>query len=173
MKINKRLGVSLLLLFSIIFVISISNSKGNKQENQSSALIGKSAPNFSLKTIDGKSLKLSSLKGKVVILDFWATWCGPCRMEIPSFIELQKKYQKKGLVIIGMALDDLDKVKKFAKENKINYHVVIGNDDISLQYGGISAIPTTFIIGKDHKIKKQHVGVVSQEDFEKEIKELL
>jgi cytochrome c biogenesis protein CcmG/thiol:disulfide interchange protein DsbE len=136
-------------------------------------MIGKIAPDFELKTLDGKKLKLSSLKGKVVIIDFWATWCGPCRMEIPSFIKLQKDYKKKGLVIIGMALDEKDKVVKFAKENKISYTIVIGNDDITIQYGGINAIPATFVIGKDMKIKYQHVGVTDKDVFEKEIKELL
>jgi peroxiredoxin len=160
----------LVVVFSVIIFTSPAKSGENKRQDGS--MVGKTAPDFSLKSLDGKTVKLSSLKGKVVILDFWATWCPPCRAEIPDFIELQKQYGKKGLVIIGIALDKKDAVQKFVKSNKINYKILMGDDAITGAYGGIEAIPTTFVLGKDQVIKKQYVGQVQKEVFEKDIKEL-
>jgi peroxiredoxin len=167
-------------IFVSLFVVSISflgfvipgEIKTRNDFLQESFLIGKSAPDFTLKDIKGKNVKLSSFKGKVIILDFWATWCPPCRAEIPSFVELQKQYQKKGLSIIGVALDDNEKVKKFARDYSINYTLVIGSEKVQIQYGGVTAIPTTFVIGKDFRIKKQYVGLIEKEAFEKDILEL-
>jgi len=134
------------------------------------------APDFNLKTLDGKSLQLSALKGKVVLLDFWATWCPPCREEIPHFKELYDQYRGKGLEIIGVALDDGGEkdVAPFARKNQINYPLsVTGAQELGQRYGGIRGIPTTFLIDKQGRIAKKYIGGQSKEVFETEIQALL
>jgi thiol-disulfide isomerase/thioredoxin len=131
---------------------------------------------FSMKDISGATVDLSALKGKVVLLDFWATWCGPCKVEIPGFIELQDKYRDKGLVVIGVSVDDtLAQLKEFSAAYKMNYPVVVGSahEDIQKAYGPIWGLPTTFIIGRDGRLCSKHVGLNSMATFEKDILGLL
>jgi peroxiredoxin len=131
------------------------------------------APAFQLPNLSGKSVSLKDFKGKVVILDFWATWCPPCRMEIPGFIDLQKSYGAKGLQVVGVALDQPDRVKSFVAANGINYPVVLGNNQIVSSYGGITGIPTTFLIDKEGRIVEKFEGMRPKETFETAIKKLL
>jgi thiol-disulfide isomerase/thioredoxin len=131
--------------------------------------------NFTLKDIDGKDVTLSQFKGKVIVLNLWATWCGPCKAEIPGFVELQAKYRN-DVVIIGYSTDDpADKAKAFATEYKINYPVVLGEgkEDLQEAYGPIWGIPSTFIISREGKVCKKHIGIAPKAVFEKEIKALL
>ena len=141
----------------------------------SSHLMAAPAPDWSLQDLTGKTIKLSDFKGKVVILDFWATWCPPCRAEIPHFVDLQKQYKDQGLVIIGMSLDEGGNavVAPFAKKQNINYPVVIGNQDIAQQYGGVQGIPTTFVIDPSGNIVSRHEGFTDPSVFEGEIKKIL
>ncbi|MCX6150542.1 MAG: redoxin domain-containing protein [Ignavibacteriales bacterium] len=137
---------------------------------------GKMAPDFELKTCDGKKLKLSDFKGKVILLDFWATWCAPCRRGIPDLVALKNEYKNKGLEIIGVSLDQdntIANVLPFIKEFKINYPVVYYNMDIIQNYGGIESIPTSFIINKDGKVVKSYIGLTEKAIYNKEIKKLL
>ena len=133
------------------------------------------APDFTLPTTDGKTIKLSDLKGKVVIVDFWATWCPPCRKGIPDLIELKKKYGSKGLEVIGISLDTETKgqVAGFVKTNGMNYPVVYGNQTVTQLYGGIEAIPTTFVIDKQGKIVANYQGLMPSSTYENHIKKLL
>jgi len=133
------------------------------------------APDWHLNDVDGKPVKLSDFRGKVVILDFWATWCPPCRAEIPGFVALQKKYADKGLTVIGVSLDEqgASVVKPFMQRFSMNYPVVIGNDKVTAEYGGISAIPTTFIIDREGNVVRAHEGFADQATFESEISPLL
>lgn len=132
------------------------------------------APPFSLTDLSGKKLSLDDYKGKVVMLDFWATWCGPCRIEIPSFVELQARYGREGLAVIGISMDDgPDPVVDFYKEFKMNYPVALGDDRLAELYGGVLGLPTTFLIGRDGRIYRKHVGAADPALFEQEIKELL
>ena len=139
------------------------------------SFVSKKAPNFTLKTGDGTTIELSKLKGKTVVVNFWATWCGPCRAEIPGFLDVYARYKAKGLEIVGISLDQggWDDVKPFVKKLNISYPVVLGNDRIARLYGNIEAIPTTFIIDKNGTIVDQHVGYMKAEDFENKIKGLL
>src|SRR4051794_40953745 len=136
---------------------------------------GALAPDFTLKTIDGKDVKLSDLRGKAVLLNFWATWCGPCKIEIPWFMELEKQYGPQGLVVLGVAMDDDGKetVTKFADEMKIDYTILVGNDQIADQYGGVAGLPTTFYIDRSGKIVKKVPGLVSHSEIEEGIKTAL
>jgi cytochrome c biogenesis protein CcmG/thiol:disulfide interchange protein DsbE len=135
----------------------------------------KPAPDFALKDADGKLVHLSDYRGKVVLLDFWATWCGPCKIEIPWFMEMQRKNKEKGLEVLGVAMDDegWDAVKPFLADLGVNYRVVIGNDATAEQYGGVDALPTTFLIDRSGKIAAVHVGLTSKKEFEDGVAQLL
>ncbi len=132
------------------------------------------APDFTLTDINGAKLSLSDYKGKVVLLDFWATWCGPCRVEIPWFVEMQQKYRDRGFVVIGVATrDNLQAVQKFYPQFHLNYPVALGNDALSAQYGGLIGLPTSFVIGRDGRIYAEHTGTTGEDVFEGEIEQLL
>lgn len=133
------------------------------------------AADFTLPDLDGNSLTLSEFKGKVIILNFWATWCPPCRKEIPDFVELYEKYKDEGLLIIGVNLDggDSRSVKQFSKNYKINYPIVLGNVNVTQDYGGIRGIPTTFVIDRKGDIKKKYIGYQPRAIFEDAAKRLL
>src|SRR5579871_7005584 len=135
----------------------------------------KPAPDFALKDADGKVVHLSDYRGKVVLLDFWATWCGPCKIEIPWFIDFQRKDQQKGLVVLGVSMDDdgWQVVKPFVASMKVNYRVLLGTDQTAQLYGGVDALPTTFLIDRQGKIAAVHVGLADRKDFERGIDELL
>ncbi len=123
--------------------------------------VNKPAPPLELKDINGKTVKLSDYKGKVVVLNFWATWCPPCRKEIPGFIELQNQYGTKGLQFLGVALDEegLSKVKPYVDKNPISYPILIGDPKGVARYGEMGAIPVTFIIDKKGVIRQNYVGM--------------
>ena len=132
--------------------------------------------NFSFKDIDGKKVSLSGFKGKVILLDFWATWCVPCKQEIPGFIELQKKYGGRGLQIVGVSVDDsLNMAKQYATQMKMNYPVLLaeGKEDILKAYDPIPSIPVSIIIDRAGRIVSRHLGIASMDVFEQEIVPLL
>ncbi len=133
------------------------------------------APEFALKDADGKTVHLSDYKGKVVLLDFFATWCGPCKVEIPWFIEMERKHKDRGLAVLGVSMDDegWDVVKPFLSTLGVNYRVLIGNDSTAQMYGGVDALPTTFLIDRNGKIAAIHIGLASKKDFDDGIETLL
>jgi thiol-disulfide isomerase/thioredoxin len=127
------------------------------------------APDFTLKDINDNDIRLSDFRGKVVILDFWATWCPPCRKGIPDLVELQEKYSD-DLMIIGISLDQANTIKEvvpFSRSYGINYPVVYGNASVVNQYGGIEAIPTSFIIDREGNIVNKYVGLIPKQEYEK------
>ncbi len=134
-----------------------------------------SAPEWTLTDVNGATVQSSDFKGKVVLLDFWATWCPPCRDEIPAFVELQEEYGDEGLVVVGVSLDEGGPavVKRFMKRFKMNYPVVMGNQKIANDFGGIRGIPTTFVLDREGRIVSKHVGFAEKAVFEREVKALL
>jgi peroxiredoxin len=129
------------------------------------------APAWKLKDVDGNTVTLAQFAGKVVVLDFWATWCPPCKTEIPGYIALQKKYAADGLVIVGVSVDTdgVDPVKKFMKEMGMNYVVVMADDNIQDAYGPLGGYPTTFIIDREGHIRDKKLGRKPVADYEKDI----
>jgi peroxiredoxin len=132
------------------------------------------APTFSLTTIDGKRVDLSEQRGKVVLLDFWATWCVPCQTEVPRFVAFQNQFAKEGFQVIGISMDDSpEPVKKFAAKLKVNYPIAMGTEEVAKSYGGVLGLPLTFLIGRAGTIVKQYDGNADLEAMEREIKDLL
>ncbi len=131
------------------------------------------APDFKLPGVNGDTVHLYAYKGKVIILDFWATWCAPCRAEIPGFVKMMEEFKDKPFTVIGVALDDPKRVDKFYKKYKMNYPVAYGTREVARLYGGINGIPTTFIIDKNMKIVRKFVGYQSKVVFTQIVKKLL
>lgn len=152
-----------------------SCSKSSTSEVASVSGGGEPAPAWTLNDVDGNPVSSESLKGKVVVVDFWATWCPPCREEIPHYIEMQKELGPKGLVIVGVSLDAKGPavVKPFIEKYGMNYTVVMGDDEIAEVFGGIEAIPTTFVIDREGRIASKKIGYESRAEFEKRVLPLL
>jgi peroxiredoxin len=133
------------------------------------------APDFALKDSDGKTVHLTDYRGKVVMLDFWATWCPPCKLEIPWLIDLERKNKDRGFEVLGVSMDDegWEVVKPFMREAGLNYRVVIGNDATAEIYGNVESLPETFLIDREGKIAAIHVGLASRKIFEDEVAQLL
>jgi len=136
---------------------------------------GIAAPNFELTTLDGQRVRLSDYRGKAVLLNFWATWCSPCKVEMPWFVELQKKYGNDGLVILGVAMDDSDapKIAQFASEMGVNYPVLLGTDKVSEEYGNVEFLPTSFYINREGKIVGKGTGLLGRSEIEDNVRKAL
>lgn len=152
-------------------------SPSTKVEAADTAHSGRAlAPDFTLKDSNGASVKLSDYRGKVVLLDFWATWCGPCKVEIPWFMEFEQTYKDRKFAVIGVSMDDdgWSVVKPYIEQHKMNYRVLLGNDGVGTLYGGVDALPTTFLIDRNGHIAYKHLGLsTSKSGFQAEITRLL
>ena len=168
-------AITTALLFGYVFAgcsttpraVNAASVKPDKERKQ--------APDFTLKDADGKVVHLADYKGKVVLLDFWATWCGPCKVEIPWFMDMQRKSKDRGFEVLGVAMDDegWEVVKPFVAKLAVNYRILAGTDVVAQAYGGVDALPTTFLIDKTGKIAAVHVGLASKKEFEDGIEQLL
>ena len=138
--------------------------------------IGESAPDFELRSLDGRTVRLSSLRGKPVFLNFWATWCAPCRVEMPWLVELDQQYRSLGVELVSVSLDDPGKEKEvagFAAERKVRYTILIGDSSVADSYGGVRFMPQSFFIARDGKITKTTLGLTDKNDLEEGLKKLL
>jgi peroxiredoxin len=136
---------------------------------------GAEAPDFELTSLDGKQVRLSDYRGKAVLLNFWATWCAPCKIEMPWFVDLQKQYASQGLQVIGVAMDDSgqETIARFAKEMNVNYPLLIGKESVGDAYGGVEFLPTTFFVDRQGKVVDRVFGLVSHSDIEDDVKKAL
>ncbi len=139
-------------------------------------LRGKKAPAFTLKDTSGKRVSLADYKGKAVLINFWATWCAPCKIEMPWFIDLQKQYQAQGFTVIGISEDDVKdhpEVAKFKDKIGVNYPILLGDDAVGKAYGGLEFLPTTYYVGRNGKIVEETAGLASKDVIEAHIKKAL
>lgn len=136
---------------------------------------GTPAPNFTLQTLDGKDVSLADFRGKAVLVNFWATWCGPCKIETPWLVELQNQYGAQGLQVVGVAMDDSgkDEIAKFAKDMGVNYPVLLGKEAVGDAYGGVPALPESFFVGRDGKIVDRIIGLKGRGEIEDSVKKAL
>ncbi len=135
----------------------------------------RAAPEFQLRDTDGRTVRLSDYRGKVVLLNFWATWCGPCTIEIPWFVEFERRHKDRGFAVLGIAMDEdgWEVVRPFMERLRINYRVLLGNDEVAQAYGGVDSLPTSFLIDREGRVARVHVGLVSRSRYENELQELL
>jgi len=167
--------IMLLILTTTLFGCEGNSSQLGKTLDDANNADDKKAPDFKLLTLNGEEIKLTDYSGKIVILDFWATWCGPCRKGIPDLISIQNEY-KDEIVVIGISLDQPStqpNLQPFIDQFSINYPIVLGTIDVVSAYGNIQAIPTSFIIDGERNIVKKHVGLVSKATIVEEINSLL
>jgi thiol-disulfide isomerase/thioredoxin len=171
-----------LILFFIAAIVAamlfagIRMARNNRANGSAKGqLMGNLAPDFELPTLDGKKLKLSDLRGKAVLLNFWATYCGPCKIEMPWFVELQKEYGPQGFQIVGVAMDDAstEEIDKFTKEMGVNYPILLGKESVGQSYGGVGVLPTTFFLDRDGKLIAREFGLQSRSVFVDHIKKAL
>jgi cytochrome c biogenesis protein CcmG/thiol:disulfide interchange protein DsbE len=136
---------------------------------------GKPAPDFALTTLDGQPIHLSAYRGRVVLVNFWATWCAPCRVEVPWLTEFDARYQAQGLTILGISVDDggRERVASFVRERHVGYPIMLKDTGVDLRYGGVRFLPQTFFIGRDGRIIRQVYGIHTHADFEAGIRSAL
>jgi len=170
-----RLSATILSALLAVFALSACSSGVKAAEPVKAEKDRHTAPDFLLKDADGKTVHLSDYKGKVVLLDFFATWCGPCKIEIPWFMDFERKNKDRGFSVLGVSMDDegWEVVKPFLLNLGVNYRVVIGNDSTAQSYGGVDALPTSFLIDREGRIAAVHVGLAGRKDFEDGIEKLL
>jgi len=180
---KRNLFILLLVIMTVTLMLVVGRHAAQNRAASGELVAGRSlqgatAPDFELKSIDGKTVHLSDYRGKAVLLNFWATWCPPCKIEMPWFVDLQKEYAEQGLVVIGISMDDdaekeSGKILDFAREMNLNYVVLLGNDKVGDAYGGVEGLPTTFYIGRDGRIVNAISGLVSHSEIEDNVKKAL
>ena len=177
MKRDPVILIVVAVVISLMLVFGIQKARHNPSPTLggTSKLQGQSAPDFSLTALDGKTVKLSDFRGKAVLLNFWATWCEPCKIEMPWFVDLQNKYGPQGLQVVGVAMDDASpkEIAEFSHKMSVNYPVLIGKDAVGDQYGGIPYLPSTFYISRDGKVVDRVFGLVSRSEIETNIQKAL
>ena len=133
------------------------------------------APDFRLETLEGRAVRLSDFRGRAVLLNFWASWCAPCRVEMPWLADLSKRYRRQGLEVIGVSMDGADRarVASFVRERKIPYAILLGDETVGAAYGGVRYLPQTFLIGRDGMIVRSISGLTEKSDFTLEVRRLL
>ena len=177
-------GVAALALAWVTLPVGLSSSHahtvvGGGETAWAAACDAEARPanlDFTLQDMDGNDVAFESLKGQVVLLNFWATWCGPCKIEIPWFVEFADQHKDDGLVVLGLSVDDtVEKIQAFADEYNVNYPMLVGlgREDFQEAYGPVWGIPMTFFIDREGTLCRTHTGIANREEFEKDIADLL
>ena len=176
MKKNPLILVFIAAIVAAMLFVGIRMARKNRANGPAKGqLMGNLAPDFKLPALDGKYLELSDLRGKAVLLNFWATYCDPCKVEMPWFAELQKEYGPQGFQVVGVAMDDAsaEEIAKFTREMGVNYPILKGKDSVADSYGGVSVLPTTFFLDRDGKVIAREFGLQSRSVFVDHIKKAL
>jgi len=166
--------IAVAAVIALMLVVGLRSAR-HRQNPLTAQMKGNVAPDFTLQSLDGKTVRLSDYRGKGVLLNFWATWCGPCKIEMPWFVELQKQYGPEGLQILGVAMDDASpgEIAAFAKEMGVNYPVLIGKEAVADAYGGVEGLPYTFYIDRNGKLVDKIIGLRSRSEIEDDVKAIL
>jgi cytochrome c biogenesis protein CcmG/thiol:disulfide interchange protein DsbE len=169
-----------IVIFAVVLVVVAAmlistRTKRHTGGISQSGFQGKPAPEFVLKDLNGNTVKLSDYRGKAVLLNFWATWCPPCKAEMPWFVDMQKRYAAQGLQIVGVSMDDdgPEDVAKFAKEIGVNYPIVMGKEEVAQKYGSVEFLPTSFFIDRNGNIIDRVFGIVERKDIEEKVQKAL
>jgi thiol-disulfide isomerase/thioredoxin len=169
--------VAMVVTVMLVFGLQLSRkSKPDAADEANKGMAGKAAPDFELKALDGTTVHLSDYRGKAVLLNFWATWCQPCKIEMPWFAELQKQYGPEGLQIVGIAVDEdasIDDLAKFAGNLGVNYPILVGKDSVEDLFGGVQFLPATLYINREGKIVDKVFGLKGRGEIEDSIKKAL
>jgi peroxiredoxin len=171
--------VAMVVSLMLVFGFNLARRSESPGAAAAAKVQGQMAHDFTLQSLDGKTVRLSDFRGKAVLLNFWATWCEPCKIEMPWFVEIQKQYGAQGLQIVGVAMDDADTedIAKFAKDMNIDYPILVGKesvrDTLASDYGGVQFLPETFFISRDGKVTGKVFGLKSRSDIEDEVKKVL
>jgi peroxiredoxin len=169
------LVVAMVVMVMVLFGIERAGRSAGHLGTPRADVEDKVAPDFALQSINGKTVRLSDFRGKAVLLNFWATYCAPCRIEMPWFVELQDRYAAEGLQVVGVAMDDAgpDDIEKFASELGVNYPILVGGETVGNAYGGVQFLPSTFYIGRDGKVVGKVFGLKTKNEIEENIKKTL
>ena len=176
MKRNPLVPVVIAAIVAVMLYAGVHAARKNRAPaSVAGQLHSQAAPDFELKSLEGKNVKLSDFRGKAVLLNFWATWCGPCKLEMPWFVDLQKQYGPEGLQVVGVAMDDASEqdIAKFTQELGVNYPILLGKEAVGEAYGGVNVLPTTFFVDRDGKIVAREFGLQSRSVFVDHIKQAL
>jgi peroxiredoxin len=167
--------VAMVVTVMIVFGFQMARRNSGQTVNAGPSMNGLPAPDFTLESLDGKTVRLSDFRGKGVLLNFWATWCQPCKIEMPWFAELQKQYGPQGLQIVGVAMDDASpkEIGEFAHDLGVNYPILVGKEEVGNAYGGVQFLPATFYIGRDGKVVDKVFGLKGRGEIEDSIKKAL
>jgi peroxiredoxin len=167
--------VAMVVMVMVLFGIGRAGRSAGHLGAPRADVEDKVAPDFALQSINGKTVRLSDFRGKAVLLNFWATYCAPCRIEMPWFVELQDRYAAEGLQVVGVAMDDAgpDDIEKFASELGVNYPILVGEETVGNAYGGVQFLPSTFYIGRDGKVVGKVFGLKTKNEIEENIKKTL
>jgi peroxiredoxin len=167
--------VAMVVMVMVLFGIERAGRSAGHLGAPRADVEGKVAPDFALQSIDGKTVRLADFRGKAVLLNFWATYCAPCKIEMPWFVELQDRYAAEGLQVVGVAMDDAspDDIEKFASELGVNYPILVGEETVGNAYGGVQFLPSTYYIGRDGKVVGKVFGLKTKNEIEENIKNTL
>jgi thiol-disulfide isomerase/thioredoxin len=167
--------VAMVVTIMLVFGFHLARRSSDRAVLAGANLKGSLAPEFALQSLDGKAVHLADFRGKAVLLNFWATWCEPCKIEMPWFVELQKQYGPEGLQVVGIAMDDASQedIAKFASKMGVNYPILIGKEAVGDAYGGVQFLPATFYIGRDGKVVEKVFGLKGRGEIEENIKKAL